>query len=83
MKYAIGEVFRFVFDFIAKNGERVVIPMEMIYTGQAWKFGDTMLWKVQKANDTESTHLKTTEELRKGIMSDDNAVDPEVMDLEK
>ena len=83
MKYAIGELFTFVFNFIDKNGEKVVVPMEMTYTGQAWKFGDTMLWKVEKASDSSSTYLKTTEELREGIVSSDNAVDPEVMDLEE
>ena len=77
MEYAIGQLFTFVLSGWNDNktGEPVVIPLpDVYYAGKSYPFGDTILWKLERklADGSTTSYLKTTEEVRKGLLSEDN-----------
>jgi len=86
MEYTIGQLFEFVLSGWndSKTGEPVIIPLsDVYYTGNSYPFGDTTLWKLERklADGGTVNYLKTTEEVRKGLLSADNDLNNETMKI--
>jgi|6_EtaG_2_1085325.scaffolds.fasta_scaffold293715_1 hypothetical protein len=87
MEFKIGELFTLVLSGWndPKTGEPVVIPLpDVYYSGKSYPFGDTILWKLERAlaDGTTTSYLKTTEEVRKGLLSEDNDLGNKTMKID-
>ena len=76
MNIAKGELFTFVLSFTGTDKKAVTIPLEVAWV-QAWEFGETVLFKLERYKDGEvaQTYFKTDAEVRSGLLDADTELD--------